>query len=39
VLLVLEKSVLGAVVANLDSIRIGSAGEDDMMAGANIVRS
>ena len=27
------------VVAHLDSIRIGSAGEDDMMAGANIVRS
>lgn len=30
---------LRAVVAQLDSIRIGSAGEDDMMAGANIVRS
>jgi molecular chaperone DnaK len=30
---------LRAVVANLDSIRIGSAGDDDMMAGANIVRS
>ena len=30
---------LRAVVINLDSIRIGSAGEDDMMAGANIVRS
>jgi molecular chaperone DnaK len=30
---------LRAVVANLDSTRIGSAGEDDMMAGANIVRS
>lgn len=30
---------LRAVVANLDSIRIGSVGEDDMMAGANIVRS
>jgi molecular chaperone DnaK len=30
---------LRTVVANLDSIRIGSAGEDDMMAGANIVRS
>lgn len=30
---------LRAVVANLDSIRIGSAGEDDMLAGANIVRS
>lgn len=27
------------VVAHLDSIRIGSAGEDDMLAGANIVRS
>lgn len=30
---------LRALVAHLDSIRIGSAGEDDMMAGANIVRS
>jgi molecular chaperone DnaK len=30
---------LRAVVAHLDSIRIGSAGEDDMMVGANIVRS
>lgn len=30
---------LRAIVANLDSIRIGSAGEDDMMAGANILRS
>jgi molecular chaperone DnaK len=30
---------LRAVVAQLDSIRIGSAGEDDMMSGANIVRS
>jgi len=30
---------LRSVVAHLDSIRIGSAGEDDMMAGANIVRS
>ncbi len=30
---------LRAVVAHLDSIRIGSSGEDDMMAGANIVRS
>lgn len=30
---------LRTVVANLDSIRIGSAGEDDMMAGANILRS
>jgi molecular chaperone DnaK len=27
------------VVANLDSIRIGSAGEDDMLASANILRS
>jgi molecular chaperone DnaK len=30
---------LRAVIAHLDSIRIGSAGEDDMLAGANIVRS
>lgn len=30
---------LRAVVAHLDSIRIGSAGEDDMLAGTNIVRS
>ncbi len=30
---------LRAVVAHLDSVRIGSAGEDEMMAGANIVRS
>ncbi|MEH8176246.1 Hsp70 family protein [Aeromonas veronii] len=30
---------LRAVLAHLDSIRIGSAGEDDMLAGANIVRS
>ena len=30
---------LRAVVAHLDSVRIGSAGDDDMMAGANIVRS
>lgn len=30
---------LRSVVAHLDSIRIGSAGEDDMMSGANIVRS
>jgi len=30
---------LRAVVAHLESIRISSAGEDDMMAGANIVRS
>ena len=29
---------LRTVVAHLDSIRIGSAGEDEMMAGANIVR-
>lgn len=30
---------LRAVVIHLDSIRIGSAGEDDMLAGANIVLS
>ncbi|MFZ1536431.1 MAG: Hsp70 family protein [Chromatiaceae bacterium] len=30
---------LRAVVAHLDSVRIGSAGGDEMMAGANIVRS
>ncbi|SDR55282.1 molecular chaperone DnaK [Paraburkholderia fungorum] len=30
---------LRTAVAHLDSIRIGSAGEADMMAGANIVRS
>jgi molecular chaperone DnaK len=30
---------LRAVVAHLDSVRIGSAGEDEMMACANIVRS
>jgi len=30
---------LRSVVANLDSIRVGSASEDDMMASANIVRS
>ena len=30
---------LRAVVVNLDSIRVGSAGDDDMMAGSNIVRS
>ncbi len=30
---------LRAVVVNLDSIRVGSVGDDDMMAGANIVRS
>lgn len=30
---------LRAVVVNLDSIRVGSADDDDMMAGANIVRS
>lgn len=34
-----EIDKLRAVVAHLDSIRIGSAGEDDMLAGANIVRS
>jgi molecular chaperone DnaK len=28
-----------AVVAQMDSIRIGSGGDDEMMAGANIVRS
>lgn len=27
------------VVAELDSVRIGSAGEDEMMSGANIIRS
>lgn len=30
---------LRKVVAHLNSVRIGSAGEDEMMAGANIVRS
>jgi molecular chaperone DnaK len=30
---------LRAVVGQLDSIQVGSAGDDDMMAGANIVRS
>ncbi|WP_031597056.1 Hsp70 family protein [Ferrovum myxofaciens] len=30
---------LRAVVAQMDSIRIGSGGDDEMMAGANIVRS
>jgi molecular chaperone DnaK len=30
---------LRAVVAHLDSVRIGSAGEDEMMAGANIVKA
>jgi molecular chaperone DnaK len=30
---------LRMVVAHLDSVRIGSAGDDEMMAGANIVRS
>jgi molecular chaperone DnaK len=30
---------LRAVVGNLDSIRVGSAGDDDIMAGANIIRS
>jgi molecular chaperone DnaK len=30
---------LRAVVISLDSIRVGSAGDDDMMASANIVRS
>ena len=30
---------LRAVVAHLDSVRIGSAGDDEMMASTNIVRS
>jgi len=30
---------LRSIVVLLDSVRIGSAGEDDMMAGANIVRN
>lgn len=30
---------LRVVVAHLDSVRIGSAGDDEMMAGVNIVRS
>lgn len=30
---------LRAIVAQMDSIRIGSGGDDEMMAGANIVRS
>lgn len=30
---------LRAVVAQMDSLRIGSGGDDEMMAGANIVRS
>lgn len=30
---------LRAVVVSLDSIRVGTAGDDDMVAGANIVRS
>jgi molecular chaperone DnaK len=30
---------LRAVVGQLFSIQVGSAGDDDMMAGANIVRS
>lgn len=30
---------LRAVVVNLDSMRVGTAGDDDMVAGANIVRS
>lgn len=30
---------LRSVVAHLDSIRVGSAGEDEMLAGANIVRA
>ena len=34
-----EIDKLRAVVAHLDSVRIGSTGDDEMMAGANIVRS
>ncbi len=30
---------LRSIVAHLDSVRIGSAGDDEMMAGTNIVRS
>jgi molecular chaperone DnaK len=30
---------LRAVVAQLDSIRVGSSGDDEMMASVNIVRS
>ena len=34
-----EIDKLRMVVAHLDSVRIGTAGDDEMMAGANIVRS
>ena len=34
-----DMDTLRTVVINLDSIRVGSAGDDEMMAGANIVRS
>jgi molecular chaperone DnaK len=34
-----DMNKLRAVVAQLDSVRIGSGGDDEMMAGANIVRS
>jgi molecular chaperone DnaK len=34
-----DMNTLRAVVAQLDSVRIGSGGDDEMMAGANIVRS
>jgi molecular chaperone DnaK len=34
-----DMTKLRAVVAQLDSVRIGSGGDDEMMAGANIVRS
>ena len=34
-----DMNQLRAVVAQLDSVRIGSGGDDEMMADANIVRS
>lgn len=34
-----DMTKLRAVVSQLDSVRIGSGGDDEMMAGANIVRS
>ncbi len=34
-----DMNKLRAVVAQLDSVRIGSGGDDEMLAGANIVRS
>lgn len=34
-----DMNKLRAVVAQLDSVRIGSGGDDEMMVGANIVRS